>query len=88
MTKYYVDLDGGYIGGFDGAKPPAGAIEVPEPPDDARQKWDGTKWLAAPPAEMPEISAEDLWAVLEAKGLVTADDVPADRRPPPRREAP
>jgi hypothetical protein len=48
MTKYYVDDEGNYIGGFDGAEPPAGAIEVPEAPADARQKWSGDGWSAAP----------------------------------------
>ena len=44
-TKYYVDSFGCYLGGFAGAQPPAGAIEVNSPPEDARQKWDGLKWL-------------------------------------------
>lgn len=42
--KYYIDSQGIYLGGWD-ANPPTGAIEVPEPPQDARQVWDGTKWL-------------------------------------------
>ena len=37
--KYYVDALGNYLGGWD-AKPPEGAIEVPFPPEDARQIWD------------------------------------------------
>jgi hypothetical protein len=40
MTKYYVDKDGNYIGGFDGAPAPKGAIEVVEAPKDARQVYD------------------------------------------------
>lgn len=32
-TKFFVDVDGNYIGGFDGAMPPAGSIEIPEPPE-------------------------------------------------------
>lgn len=44
MTKYYVDADGKYLGGFDDATPPENAIEVPEPPDDARQIWNGSAW--------------------------------------------
>jgi len=50
MTKYFVDANGAYIGGFDGAEPPEGAIEVPIAPDDARQKWDGNGWSDVPPA--------------------------------------
>lgn len=26
MTKYFVDSNGAYLGGFDGAEPPSGAI--------------------------------------------------------------
>ncbi|TJW57453.1 MAG: hypothetical protein E5X59_01230 [Mesorhizobium sp.] len=48
MTKYFVDGDGVYIGGFDGAKPPNGAIEVPDAPQDASQTWDGHAWGAVP----------------------------------------
>lgn len=32
MTKYFISQDGTYIGGFDGSPPPAGSIEVSEPP--------------------------------------------------------
>ncbi|MES0049241.1 hypothetical protein [Mesorhizobium sp. M0053] len=48
-TKYFVDSNGRYLGGFDGADPPFGAIEVPEAPEDARQVWDRSAW-SAPPA--------------------------------------
>lgn len=44
MTKYFVDHAGNYIGAFDGAEPPKGAIEVPSAPDDARQPWLGDSW--------------------------------------------
>ena len=44
MTTWVVTEDGLYLGGFDGAEPPKGAIEVPEPPVDARQTWDGRAW--------------------------------------------
>lgn len=39
-VKYYVDTTGKYLGGTDGK--PLSAIEVPAPPDDARQHWNGT----------------------------------------------
>lgn len=47
MSKFYIDSSNNYIGGFSGntGKVPAGAIEVPSAPSDARSKWDGTKWL-------------------------------------------
>ena len=44
MTKYYADASGNYLGGFDGATPPAGAIEVSLAPTDASQKWNGSAW--------------------------------------------
>ncbi len=45
MTKYYRDVDGNYIGGFDGVEPPEGSIEVDEPPQNAVAKWVGNKWV-------------------------------------------
>lgn len=43
--KYYVDGQGRYLGGWDDdLTPPAGAIEVPAPPADARQPWLGESW--------------------------------------------
>jgi hypothetical protein len=71
-TKYYVNADGEYLGGFAPAPPyqtrtpqpdvdgepqpdlvetitpevvpPAGGIEVPEPPADGRMIWNGSAW--------------------------------------------
>ena len=43
-VKYFIDADNNYIGGFDGAEPPTGSVEVSSPPSDARQKWNGTGW--------------------------------------------
>jgi hypothetical protein len=49
MTKYFVDADGKYLGGFDGAVPPAGATEVPSPPDNAEfETWVGAQWVEDP----------------------------------------
>jgi hypothetical protein len=44
MTKYYIDINNNYLGGFDGVAPPTGATEVSSAPDDARQKWNGSSW--------------------------------------------
>lgn len=44
MTRYFVDEVGSYLGGFDGAEPPEGAIEVPTAPFDARLTWNGSGW--------------------------------------------
>jgi len=33
MTKYFIDERGNYLGGFDGAEPPVGAVEIPVSPE-------------------------------------------------------
>lgn len=45
QTKYYSDAVGKYLGGFAGAEPPEGAIEVPFPPDHAGDVWNGSTWV-------------------------------------------
>lgn len=59
MTKFYVDQDGAYIGGFDGADPPAGAIEVPTAPAHAANVWTDGTWAAAQivPQSVPMLNA-------------------------------
>ncbi|WP_299381654.1 hypothetical protein [uncultured Kiloniella sp.] len=54
-TKYYVDNNGVYLGGFAGVEPPEGAVEVQYPPDDARQLWEGGSW-GNNPYEAPVIT--------------------------------
>ena len=48
-TKYYVDINGNYIGGYCGAEAlalvPKGAIEVPSAPNNALDTWNGTEWI-------------------------------------------
>lgn len=48
MTKFYVDGQGNYLGGFDGAEPPQGAVEVPAAPTHAAHKWTGSAWAEVP----------------------------------------
>ena len=60
--KFFVDNLGTFIGAFDGAPPPAGAIEVPMAPEDARQVWLGSAWSALPAAPNVDQLAEDVWA--------------------------
>jgi hypothetical protein len=45
MTKYYVDTNGVYLGGFCGCDPPEGAVEVPDAPMDARMTWANGGWV-------------------------------------------
>lgn len=58
MQRFFVDENGSYLGSYDGQNHDlphemAGRVEVPNAPQDARQKWDGEKWLeVAPTAEM------------------------------------
>lgn len=47
--KFYRDAAGNYLGAFDGAQPPAGAVEVLSPPADARQVFSGGAWQPLPP---------------------------------------
>lgn len=42
-VRYYVDDQGNYLGGTDGN--PLSLNEVPTAPNDAREKWDGVKWV-------------------------------------------
>jgi len=48
--KFYVSASHDYLGGFDGAEPPAGAIEVPQDRPGPGYTWDGSKWTG-PSAE-------------------------------------
>jgi hypothetical protein len=78
MIKYYVDVNGSYLGSFDGATPPDGAIEVPAPPDHGDQIYvDG---VFVDPVRTPEEleamqDAEDAVAIkadATVKSLITA----------------
>lgn len=93
MTKFYVDGSGKYLGGFEGRPKkgggekdhpgvPAAATEVPAPPGDARQVWNGAKWSAAPPADPEPLTGEEIFDMLETKGVLAAGDRP---RPKPAR---
>ncbi len=54
--KYYIDDQNHYLGGWDD-NPPAGAREVPLPPDDARQPWLGDHWGPVPISLQGHIAA-------------------------------
>ncbi|WP_292565167.1 hypothetical protein [Mesorhizobium sp.] len=70
MTKFFVDGNGVYLGGFDGAEPPEGAIEVPEAPEDARQVWQNGAWSALPDLVPASVSARQFKLQLLASGLL------------------
>lgn len=45
MTKFYVNTNGNYIGGFDGAQPPTGSVEVPNSPPHGSDLWNGSAFV-------------------------------------------
>ena len=78
MTKFFVDVDGNYLGGFDGAEPPIGAVEVPNAPEHASQKRVGNAWGSYNPPpipDTPDVRLNKLEAVLKAKGYIIDADL-------------
>lgn len=73
MTKYFINSEGGYVGAFDGAAPPIRSVEVPIPPEDARQRWDlaARAWGPVPPHVPSVISDRQFFHVLATDGLIT-----------------
>ncbi len=43
-VKYYRDSDGNFLGAFEGADPPAGAIETDTLPQNGKQKYVNGAW--------------------------------------------
>ncbi|MDG4895552.1 hypothetical protein P9272_18440 [Mesorhizobium sp. WSM4976] len=70
MTKFFVDRNGFYLGGFDGAEPPEGAIEVLEAPEDARQIWRDGVWGAPQISPPDSVSARQFKLQLLYAGLL------------------
>jgi hypothetical protein len=58
MTKYFVDENGNYLGGFYGAEPPIGFVEVPTAPQSAFDKWINGGWIPTPaiPQSIPALN--------------------------------
>ena len=48
ITKYYVDVNGTYLGAFEGCEPDVECSEVSTAPSHGLDKWDGKKWLSTP----------------------------------------
>lgn len=71
MTKYFVDSNGTYIGGFDGAEPPNGSIEVPSAPEDARQVWNNGAWGPIPVTVPDRVTANQFGKQLITAGLMS-----------------
>ena len=71
-TKYYVDQNGVYQGGWQGEDQPTGLVEVATAPEDARQVWNGTAWSNVPKVYR-EITARQLRLALLSIGIHEAD---------------
>lgn len=71
-TKYYVDVAGVYLGGFAGAEPPAGAIEIQAPPEHGHQIWMFPGWSPVPVDVPQEVTRYQALAALHLNGLLAA----------------
>lgn len=58
ITKYYVDASGNYLGGFQGAEPPVGSVEVPTAPSHASNKWINGAWTVSAASLKAKVSAK------------------------------
>jgi hypothetical protein len=87
ITKYYVDPDGAYLGAYVGAEPPEGSIEVPAPPADGAEIWDGIQFSPAPARAPQEVSMRQARLSLLARGVLGQVDAAIDSLPSPDREA-
>ncbi len=77
MTKYFVDSQGNYIGGFDGKGAldtvPVNAIEVPTAPEHGSQTWDGSTWSLHVP-EVPSPTITELVKALDKRDRGDSSD--------------
>lgn len=84
LIKYYVDDAGHYLGGWD-INPPSKSVEVPSPPEDARQLWKFPGWGDKPKSEkdrklegvefqgvMCSATKEDMWGLASIAPWVAA----------------
>lgn len=74
--RFYVDSTGRYLGAYDGAEPPAGAIEVESAPVSALMLWDGEGW--AMPATLDHLRAAKLAAISATADALLAAGAPID----------
>ncbi len=78
MTLFFVDAAGNYIGGFDGAEPPEGAIEIPEPPAHGLDKLVNGEWV-----EYVQPLSVRLIELLNANASTLATEIQASGQLPP-----
>lgn len=90
--KHFVSIEGAYLGAWDEASlagpaaPPAGSIEVPIAPDDARRPWLGDQWGAVPvsPAArraelLTELAAIDAASARPLRAILVGSATDEDR---------
>lgn len=76
MTRYFVDHTGRYLGGFDGAAPPDGSIEVAAPPEHGSDIWTGDRWDES--ASLVDYAAAVRWRARLAGIVVAGVHIAAD----------
>lgn len=72
-TRYFVDGQGAYLGGFEGAEPPPGAVEVQAPPESGSDVWVDGVWHPTP-ARMIADYTRAIQAHLDAKAKALGYD--------------
>ena len=87
MTKFYVTPAGVYVGGFYGAEPPIGSIEVPTAPDNALDLWDGANWVSAPTPIPQSVTMRQARLALLGAGKLVGVTAAINALPSPQKEA-
>lgn len=83
MTRYFVDPQGNYLGGYDGPDEGLpdhlkGMEEVPTAPEHARQPWRNGAWGAIPKAAEAEPTEDQvLLEALKEKAALTTGELDA-----------
>jgi len=85
-TKYYVNDSGEYVGAFSGALPSVGAVEVPEPPEHARDLWNGESWESVTEKVQKVDMAQARLALLSAGHLSAVEGI-INAMPEPQQSA-
>lgn len=85
IARYYVDSAGAYLGSFVGAEPPAGSIEVFEPPLHGDDIWDGARFNSAPPVVPERVPMLSAHLELIAAGWMPEIDAFIGEMPDPDR---
>jgi hypothetical protein len=87
--NYVIDESGRYLGAFDDASLPDGAITVDAQPENASDLWNGSEWVTSTPADVPQkVTMRQARLALLAAGLLDDVEAAIDALPePPRRAA-